>query len=96
MKKLNFEDWKNNLSNSKNANCYNNKKFCGQDKDDFYWASELKKDDELIVQYEIYKYKFTETLKKMCDLALESKIMCNEDDYTKCTLPKGSCELCTF
>lgn len=66
------------------------------------------------------KNKFTETLKKMCDLALESKtmcnvkvyvyidkstkcedpkppkIICNEDDYTKCTLPKGSCELCTF
>lgn len=66
------------------------------------------------------KNKFTETLKKICDLALKSKtmcnvkvdvyetkstkseypkppkIICNEDDYTKCKLPKGSCELCTF
>lgn len=61
-----------------------------------------------------------ETFKKICELALQSKtmcnvkinvdfdkstkcedpkppkIICNEDDYTKCTLPKGSCELCTF
>jgi hypothetical protein len=57
MEKLSFEDWKNNLSYSKNANCYNNKKFNGHDKDDFYWASELKKDDELMIQYEIYKNK---------------------------------------
>jgi hypothetical protein len=57
MEKLSFEDWKNNLSYSKNANCYNNKKFNGHDKDDFYWASELKKDDDLMIQYEIYKNK---------------------------------------
>ena len=57
MEKLNFEDWKKNLSYSKNANCYNNKKFCGHDKSDFYWASQLKKDAELIIHYDLYKNK---------------------------------------
>jgi hypothetical protein len=57
MEKLSFENWKNNLSYSKDPNCYNNKKICGYDKDDFYWASELKKDADLMIQYEIYKDK---------------------------------------